>query len=61
MSRPADAATDQTVKAAERSIRELIDWAASVGPSDLPERVRRPAVLVLCDDVVARMTDGAPG
>ena len=53
MIRPADTQSNQSVEAAERAIRELIDWAAAVRQSDLLESVRRRAALVLCDDIAA--------
>jgi 2-methylcitrate dehydratase PrpD len=40
-------------EAAAGEFRELSAWAASVKTSNLPERVRRRAALVLCDDVAA--------
>lgn len=40
-------------EAAAREFHDLIVWAASVKTEDIPERVRRRAALVLCDDIAA--------
>jgi len=48
---PQPAADPRT--ASGREIAALFDWAASVAPEDVPEAVRRRAVLVLFDDIAA--------